>query len=92
MRLLTSLGLALTVLAAPVWAQDGAKPVKLMMVKESTPGFSRQFFGRVAARQTVDLAFQVAGQIVDMPVTRGTDHRKRRVDCPSRPGTVRIAA
>ncbi len=71
MRLLTSLGLALTVLAAPVWAQDGAKPVKLMMVKESTPGFSRQFFGRVAARQTVDLAFQVAGQIVDMPVTEG---------------------
>ncbi len=71
MRLLTSLGLALAVLATPIAAQDIPKPVKLMVVSETTPGFSRQFFGRVAARQTVDLAFQVAGQIVEMPVTEG---------------------
>ncbi len=71
MKLLNSLGLALAVLIAPAAAQEAAKPVKLMQVSETTPGFSRQFFGRVAARQTVDLAFQVAGQIVDMPVTEG---------------------
>jgi len=71
MKLLTSLGLALAVLATPIVAQDVPKPVKLMQVSETTPGFSRQFFGRVAARQTVDLAFQVAGQIVEMPVTEG---------------------
>ncbi|MTI00796.1 efflux RND transporter periplasmic adaptor subunit [Roseibium sp. RKSG952] len=71
MKLLTSLGLALAVLASPIAAQDTPKPVKLMLVRETAPGFSRQFFGRVAARQTVDLAFQVAGQIVDMPVTEG---------------------
>lgn len=71
MKLLTSLGFAFAVLAAPVVSQETAKPVKLIQVRETTPGFSRQFFGRVAARQTVDLAFQVAGQIVEMPVTEG---------------------
>lgn len=71
MKLLTSLGLAFAVLAAPLAAQDVLKPVKLMVVQETAPGFSRQFFGRVAARQTVDLAFQVAGQIQEMPVTEG---------------------
>ncbi|NVO54407.1 efflux RND transporter periplasmic adaptor subunit [Rhodobacteraceae bacterium B1Z28] len=71
MRLLTSLGLALALLATPMAAQHAPKPVKLMQVHETAPGFSRQFFGRVAARQTVDLAFQVAGQIVEMPVTEG---------------------
>ncbi|MEX0307118.1 MAG: efflux RND transporter periplasmic adaptor subunit [Ruegeria sp.] len=71
MRLLTSLSLVLFALAVPAAAQDTPKPVKLMQVSETTPGFSRQFFGRVAARQTVDLAFQVAGQIVEMPVTEG---------------------
>lgn len=71
MKLLTSLGLALAILATPSVAQDTAKPVKLMQVRETAPGFSRQFFGRVAARQTVDLAFQVGGQITDMPVTEG---------------------
>lgn len=71
MKLLTSLGLAFAVLASPLAAQNETKPVKLMVVHETAPGFSRQFFGRVAARQTVDLAFQVAGQIEKMPVTEG---------------------
>ncbi|MGV6805720.1 MAG: efflux RND transporter periplasmic adaptor subunit [Ruegeria sp.] len=71
MKLLNSLGLALTILATPLLAQEEIKPVKLMVVHETTPGFSRQFFGRVAARQTVDLAFQVPGQIENMPVTEG---------------------
>jgi RND family efflux transporter MFP subunit len=71
MKQLTSLGLLLAVLATPLVAQETAKPVKLMQVQETAPGFTRQFFGRVAARQTVDLAFQVAGQIVEMPITEG---------------------
>ncbi|WP_037308448.1 efflux RND transporter periplasmic adaptor subunit [Ruegeria halocynthiae] len=71
MKLFSVLSVALTVLATSAVAQDAAKPVKLMQVQETSPGFSRQFFGRVAARQTVDLAFQVAGQIVEMPVTEG---------------------
>ncbi len=71
MKQLTSLGLLLAVLATPLVAQETAKPVKLMQVRETAPGFTRQFFGRVAARHTVDLAFQVAGQIVEMPITEG---------------------
>jgi RND family efflux transporter MFP subunit len=34
-------------------------------------GPARQFFGQVVARQTVDLAFQVAGQIVELPLVEG---------------------
>ncbi|NOD35287.1 MULTISPECIES: efflux RND transporter periplasmic adaptor subunit [unclassified Ruegeria] len=71
MKLLTSIGLAMAVLASPIAAQDTPKPVKLIEVRETAPGFTRQFFGRVAARQTVDLAFQVAGQIVEMPINEG---------------------
>ena len=71
MKLFSVVGFALTVLATSVVAEETAKPVKLMIARETAPGFSRQFFGRVAARQTVDLAFQVGGQIVDMPVTEG---------------------
>ncbi len=71
MKLLPVLSIALTILATSLAAQETLKPVKLMQVQETSPGFSRQFFGRVAARQTVDLAFQVAGQITEMPVTEG---------------------
>ncbi|WP_298852434.1 efflux RND transporter periplasmic adaptor subunit [uncultured Ruegeria sp.] len=71
MKLLTSIGLSLAVLATPIAAQGTPKPVKLLQVQETAPGFTRQFFGRVAARQTVDLAFQVAGQIVEMPINEG---------------------
>ena len=71
MKILSTLALGLIVLATSLTAQQAPKPVKLMMVSETSPGFSRQFFGRVAARQTVDLAFQVAGQIIEMPVTEG---------------------
>ncbi len=54
-------------------AQDNAaeKPVKLSVAEVSGGGIVRQFFGNVVARQTVDLAFQVAGQIIDMPVIEG---------------------
>ncbi|GGE62257.1 efflux RND transporter periplasmic adaptor subunit [Actibacterium pelagium] len=54
------------------WAQDGAvRPVKLMTVEERAKGVTRQFFGQVVARETVDLAFQVGGQIEQFPVIEG---------------------
>ena len=71
MRFLFALGTVLSLAAAPLAADAPAKPVKLMLVSEAAPGFSRQFFGQVAARRTVDLAFQVAGQIVEFPVNEG---------------------
>ena len=52
--------------------QDAPRPVKLMTIEAGAAPISRQFFGRVRARSTVDLAFQVPGQIISFPVTEGT--------------------
>lgn len=52
-------------------AGDTAKPVKLMQVTADDAGVQRTFFGRVSAKQTVDLAFQVAGQINEFPAIEG---------------------
>ena len=44
------------------------------ILQEVTPiagGGERVFFGRVKARQTVDLAFQVGGQILQLPIDEG---------------------
>ena len=63
---------ALLALTLPVQAQQpAAKPVKLITVEQSDGGLVRQFFGQVVARQTVDLAFQVSGQIVEFPALEG---------------------
>ena len=48
------------------------KPVKLMQTEVSTTGGERRFFGRIAARETIDLAFQVGGQIQSFPVIEGS--------------------
>ncbi len=47
------------------------KPVKVLEVASDQSGVERTFFGRVSARQTVDLAFQVGGQIVDFRAIEG---------------------
>jgi RND family efflux transporter MFP subunit len=59
-------------LAGPATAQDEPLRVaKLMTVGSDAAGVTRQFFGQVVARQTVDLAFQVSGQIVRFPADEG---------------------
>lgn len=59
-------------LAVPVAAQDTApRPALIMKVTSGEVGVTRKFFGRVVARQTVDLAFQVAGKIVLFPAQEG---------------------
>lgn len=47
------------------------RPVRLMMVEAPDPSVTRQFFGQVVARQTVDLAFQVGGQLTEFPMRNG---------------------
>ncbi|MEM1101110.1 MAG: efflux RND transporter periplasmic adaptor subunit [Pseudomonadota bacterium] len=70
-----SLGAILTLIlllgayATPASAQ--ARPVVLAEVQAVSEGSERVFFGRVKARQTVDLAFQVGGQILRFPVDEG---------------------
>ncbi len=59
-------------LAAPAASQEQVpRPVILMTVSAGETGVTRQFFGHVVARQTVDLAFQVGGQIVEFPAQEG---------------------
>ncbi len=65
------LSVVLFVSAGLSHAQDAPKLVKLVEVKSSATSLTRQFFGHVAARETVDLAFQVGGQVVDLPVIEG---------------------
>jgi RND family efflux transporter MFP subunit len=68
---------ACLVLVAPVSAQepqnDIIRPVRLMTVGAEAGGVTRQFFGQVVARQTVDLAFQVGGQIVQFDAEEGAE-------------------
>jgi RND family efflux transporter MFP subunit len=52
-------------------AQDAPKLVKLFDVVAVQSSVQRQFFGHVAAKETVDLAFQVGGQVVDIPIIEG---------------------
>lgn len=64
--------LAVSILTTPIAsAQDAPRPVKLLALSEEAPSYQRTFFGHVRARETVDLAFQVAGQIVEFPVKEG---------------------
>lgn len=48
-----------------------ARPVKTSIIGEGRDGVIRQFFGTVRARQTVDLGFQVAGQLHEFPIVEG---------------------
>lgn len=56
---------------AAVSAQEPLKPVKLLTTASGDVLLERRFYGQVAAKQSVDLAFQVSGQILDFPVVQG---------------------
>lgn len=67
-----SLSLAVAAIAPlPSLAEEAAKPVKLMTLERTEAGLTRQFFGQVVARQTVDLAFQVGGKLEKLPIVEG---------------------
>ncbi|MEM9969945.1 MAG: efflux RND transporter periplasmic adaptor subunit [Pseudomonadota bacterium] len=52
-------------------AQDTLRLAKIVPVEVFDGSIERQFFGRVTARETVDLAFQVSGQITEFPAVEG---------------------
>ncbi|MBY6058033.1 efflux RND transporter periplasmic adaptor subunit [Leisingera daeponensis] len=60
-------------LSSAAMAQEPLKPVKLLQTSSEALLLERQFFGQVAAKQTVDLAFQVGGQILKFPVSEGAE-------------------
>ncbi|WP_375687268.1 efflux RND transporter periplasmic adaptor subunit [Pseudooceanicola sp. LIPI14-2-Ac024] len=60
--------------AGPVLSQEASqniRPVKLMTIKAEETLIERQFFGRVAAKSTVDLAFQAGGQMAEFAAREG---------------------
>ncbi len=65
------IGALLILLAPTAQATPTAKPVKLLTLNDHTMTVERQFYGQVVARETIDFAFQVGGQIVRMPFTEG---------------------
>ena len=48
--------------------------VKLIAPDDADTGFVRRFFGRIAARETVDLSFEVGGRLVQLPVVEGESY------------------
>ena len=52
-------------------APEPPRLVKLITASQSGGDVTRRFFGRVVAKETVDLAFQVGGQILEFPIIEG---------------------
>lgn len=79
MKTLTWITATCLALTGPALAQETdpapslPKAVKLITVQDTDDDLRRQFYGQVVARQTVDLAFQVAGQIVEFPAIEGEE-------------------
>ena len=71
--LLPRLAFAIALALPAISYADDVRPrvAILMKVQSGSEGVTRQFFGTVVARQTVDLAFQVSGQIVKLPAEEG---------------------
>jgi RND family efflux transporter MFP subunit len=67
-RLILCFLLSITPLLAT--AQE-ARLAKIIEVDSALGEVTRQFFGHVVAKETVDLAFQVGGQIIDLPLIEG---------------------
>lgn len=52
------------------------RPVKLMTIGEDGSTTTREFPGKIAATQSVQLGFEVAGKIIELPVSDGLSVKK----------------
>ncbi|CTQ51258.1 efflux RND transporter periplasmic adaptor subunit [Jannaschia donghaensis] len=48
------------------------RAVRLIAPLDASEANSRRFFGRIAARETVSLSFEVGGRLVDFPILEGS--------------------
>lgn len=89
-RILSGIGVAVTVAAAVLMSSCGDKdtpkekpvvvrPVKTMTIGAAAGESQRSFPGKVKASQEVDLAFEVSGRIVELPVKEGEAVEKDQV-------------
>ncbi|MEO0774005.1 MAG: efflux RND transporter periplasmic adaptor subunit [Pseudomonadota bacterium] len=75
-QLLRTAFVATSLIFAPVmgWAEgmtDRPLPVRTLMVPEASATLERQFFGRITAKDTVSLAFEVGGRIEALDALEG---------------------
>jgi len=64
--------IAAAMACAPFLAVAQSVPLaKIATVQDAGAERERHFFGHVVARQTTDLAFQVGGQVIDLPIVEG---------------------
>ncbi|MHC4477799.1 MAG: efflux RND transporter periplasmic adaptor subunit [Planctomycetota bacterium] len=56
--------------------REVVRPVKMMTVTSSSEAFKRRLPGTVRAAQRVDLAFQVGGPLIELPVEEGQNVKK----------------
>jgi RND family efflux transporter MFP subunit len=55
------------------------RPVKIMTVVSSEEAFKRKFPGRVRAAKRVELAFQVGGPLIELPIEEGQNVKRRQL-------------
>jgi len=69
-------GLAEETAVTPSGDALGLPAVRLITADPSDAAITRSFFGKVAARETVDLSFEVGGHLTVFPVTEGATVRE----------------
>jgi len=55
----------------PVPADQAVRPAKLFQVTAHQPTISHEFVGKLDAAQTVDVSFEVAGELLQLPIREG---------------------
>ncbi|WP_417243184.1 efflux RND transporter periplasmic adaptor subunit [Celeribacter sp.] len=71
MKALIRIAMLMATAVIPLGTQAEPLIVKVGTVTSENDQERRIFYGRVVARETLDLAFQVGGQIVEMPIEEG---------------------
>lgn len=68
---LAALGLQTACGEEPAAPEPGARPVKILEFRSSGPGQVLEYPGTISAVRRADLGFEVAGKIVEFPVSEG---------------------
>ena len=55
------------------------RPVKIMTIMSSEEAFKRKFPGKVRAAKRVELAFQVGGPLIELPIEEGQNVKRRQL-------------
>lgn len=56
--------------------KEDSRPVKLMTLDSTSSSFTMEYPGVIDSLQSVDLGFEVAGQIIDLPIISGQEVMK----------------